>query len=50
MGSQAQVHIKFQRNRPSSYRETASGTFMEKWCARAHVQMYSIYDLSKALS
>ena len=36
MGSQ--VHAKFQRNRPSRYRETASGKFMEKWvrtCARA---------------
>ena len=47
MGSQ--VHIKFQRNRPNRYQETASGTFMEKGCARAHVQMHFIYDLWKAL-
>ena len=48
MGSQ--LHTKFQRNRPNRYRETASGTFMEKGCARAHVQMHFIYDLWKALS
>ena len=48
MGSQ--VHIKFQRNRPNRYLETASGTFMENGCACARVQMHFIYDLWKALS
>ena len=47
MGSQ--VHTKFQRNRPNRYQETEGETFMEKGCARAHVQMHSIYDLWKAL-
>ena len=41
---------KFQCNRPNHYRVTASGTFIEKGCARAHVQMHSTHDLWKALS
>ena len=41
---------KFQCNRPNHYRGTASGTFIEKGCARAHVQMHSTHDLWKALS
>ena len=45
-----QVHSKFQRNRPNRYRVTASGTFMGKGCARAHVQMHSTNDLWKALT